>query len=60
MMRDRRVGTAGFKAGDSPEDKIAEGQRGSEDSSEIHFIRQRLSLVWTGLGEEWGRGIGSK
>lgn len=49
-MRDGRAGRAGLKAGDSPGDKMAERQRRSEDSSDIHFIRQRLSLVWKGLG----------
>lgn len=52
MMHDGRAGTAGLKAGDSPRDKIAERQRRSEDSSDIHFIRQQLSLVWTGFGGE--------
>lgn len=57
-MRDRGAGAAGLKAGDSPGDKMAERQRRSEDPSDIHFIRQRLSLVWTGSGGGGGVGLG--
>lgn len=45
-MRDGRAGAAGLEAGDSPGEKMTERQRGSEDSSDIHFIWQQLSLVW--------------
>lgn len=60
MMRDGRAGMAGLKAGDSLGDKMSERQRRSEHSFDIYFIRQLLSLVWTGLGGRGGRGIGSK
>lgn len=66
MMRDGRAGTAGLKAGDSPRDKIAERQRRSEDSSDIHFIRQQLSYktgvdgLWGEAGEGEGEGEGDQ